>query len=131
MSENLQQSFLRFCKTNQFEINPKQVEVINLLENFISIKKKESIDNLIEKIVNHLESITPKNNVFLTRERHVQGVKNALKCLKNILKIDLNSFPELASEELRVAAKEIGSITNVIDAEEVLDDIFSNFCIGK
>jgi len=30
-----------------------------------------------------------------------------------------------------VAAKEIGSITNVIDAEEVLDDIFSNFCIGK
>ena len=97
----------------------------------ISVKKKESIDNLIEKIVNHLESITPKNNVFLTRERHVQGVKNALKCLKNILKIDLNSFPELASEELRVAAKEIGSITNVIDAEEVLDDIFSNFCIGK
>ena len=48
-----------------------------------------------------------------------------------ILKIDLNSFPELASEELRVAAKEIGSITNVIDVEEVLDDIFSNFCIGK
>ena len=40
MDENLQQSFLRFCKTNQFEINPKQVEIINLLENFISIKKR-------------------------------------------------------------------------------------------
>ena len=40
MDENLQQSFLSFCKTNQFEINPKQVEIINLLENFISIKKK-------------------------------------------------------------------------------------------
>jgi len=40
MSENLQQSFLRFCKTNQFEINPKQVEIINLLENFISTKKR-------------------------------------------------------------------------------------------
>jgi len=97
----------------------------------ISVKNEKSIDNLIEQIINHLESISPKNNVFLTRERHVQGVKNSLKCLKNILKIDLNSFPELASEELRVAAKEIGSITNVIDAEEVLDDIFSNFCIGK
>ncbi len=40
MDENLQQSFLRFCKANQFEINPKQVEIINLLENFISIKKR-------------------------------------------------------------------------------------------
>ena len=40
MDENLQQSFLRFCKTNQFEINPKQLEIINLLENFISTKKR-------------------------------------------------------------------------------------------
>ena len=40
MDENLQQSFLRFCKANQFEINPKQVEIINLLESFISIKKR-------------------------------------------------------------------------------------------
>ena len=40
MDENLQQSFLRFCKANQFEINPKQVEIINLLENFIFTKKK-------------------------------------------------------------------------------------------
>ena len=40
MDENLQQSFLKFCKTNQFEINHKQVEIINLLEKFISVKKK-------------------------------------------------------------------------------------------
>ena len=40
MDENLQQSFLRFCKINQFEINPKQVEIINLLEKFISTKKR-------------------------------------------------------------------------------------------
>ena len=97
----------------------------------VSVKREESIDNLIQKIVNHLETISPKNDVFLTRERHVQGVKKSIISLKNILKIDLNSSPELASEELRVAAKEIGSITNIIDAEQVLDDIFSNFCIGK
>ena len=39
MSDNLQKSFLRFFKINQFEINPKQVEVINLLEDFVSSKK--------------------------------------------------------------------------------------------
>ena len=40
MDEKLQESFLRFCKFNQFEINPKQVEIINLLEKFISTKKR-------------------------------------------------------------------------------------------
>ena len=40
MSNKLQQSFLRFCKINHYEINPKQVEIINILEKFITSKKK-------------------------------------------------------------------------------------------
>ena len=39
--------------------------------------------------------------------------------------------PEIVSENLRIVAKEIGNITNIIDVEEILDDIFSSFCIGK
>ena len=97
----------------------------------VSTKREETIDKLIDVIVDHLESMSPKNNVILTRERHVQAVRNALNSLKKTLKINLYFNPELASEELRVAAKEIGSITNIIDVEDVLDDIFSNFCIGK
>jgi tRNA modification GTPase len=97
----------------------------------VSTKREETINELIDVIVDHLESMSPKNNLILTRERHVQAVRNALNSLKKTLKINLNFYPELASEELRVAAKEIGSITNIIDVEDVLDDIFSNFCIGK
>ena len=97
----------------------------------VSTKREETIDILIDVIVDHLESMSPKNNIILTRERHVQAVRNALNSLKKTLKINLNLNPELASEELRVTAKEIGSITNIIDVEDVLDDIFSIFCIGK
>ena len=97
----------------------------------VSTKREETIDKLIDVIVDHLESMSPKNNIILTRERHVQAVRNALNSLKKTLKINLNLNPELASEELRVTAKEIGSITNIIDVEDVLDDIFSIFCIGK
>ena len=43
----------------------------------------------------------------------------------------LNVNPEIVSENLRIVAKEIGSMTNIIDVEEILDDIFSSFCIGK
>lgn len=37
----------------------------------------------------------------------------------------------LATEGLRYAIKSIGRITGQIDVEEVLDVIFSDFCIGK
>jgi tRNA modification GTPase len=38
---------------------------------------------------------------------------------------------ELAAEELRSAARDLGSITGAIETEEVLEAIFSEFCIGK
>ena len=65
-----------------------------------------------------------------TRKRHKQAVKKSICAMNNLLKIDLNINPELASK-LRIVAKEIGNITNVIDVEEILDDIFNSFCIGK
>jgi len=97
----------------------------------ISVKTHEGINELINVIVNHLQTLVPKENALLTRERHVQGVKKALFALKQISLFNLDSSPEIIAEELRIAATEIGNITNIIDVEEILDDIFNNFCIGK
>ena len=38
---------------------------------------------------------------------------------------------DMAAEELRLAASELGRITGAIDVEDVLDVLFSDFCIGK
>lgn len=38
---------------------------------------------------------------------------------------------DIATEELRIAAKELGQITGTIQVEEVLDVVFEEFCIGK
>ena len=97
----------------------------------ISVKENKGIDQLIKKIVNHLSFLAPKENALLTRERHVQAVKKAYDALKRVPLCNLNSMPELAAEDLRIAAVAIGSITNIIDVDEILDDIFSSFCIGK
>ena len=97
----------------------------------ISVKTHKGISELINIVVDHLKTLDPKENALLTRERHVQGVKKALFALKQISLINLDFSPELIAEDLRVAATEIGNITNIIDVEEILDDIFSNFCIGK
>jgi len=97
----------------------------------ISVKKNIGIDKLIKGIVNYLSTLDPKEEALLTRKRHVEAVKKSIEAMNDLLNIDLNINPELASENLRIVAKEIGNITNVIDVEEILDDIFSNFCIGK
>ena len=97
----------------------------------ISVKQNLGIDELINSIVNHLKSLAPKQDAYLTRKRHKEAIKRSIYHLNELHKFDLNTNPEIASENLRIVAKEIGSITNVIDVEEILDDIFSNFCIGK
>ena len=97
----------------------------------ISVKQNIGINELIEKIVSYFISLSPRESVYLTRLRHVDGVKNAIVALDRLNKINLNNNAELIAEELRVAAISIGSITKIIDVEEVLDDIFNSFCIGK
>ena len=97
----------------------------------ISVKKNMGIEKLIKIIVNHLNTLAPKADILLTRKRHKEAVKKSIKGLQDLCKVDLNINPELASENLRIVAKEVGNITNVIDVEEILDDIFNNFCIGK
>ena len=97
----------------------------------ISVKKNMGIDKLIKIIVNHLNTLAPKADILLTRKRHKEAVKKSIKGLQDLCKVDLNINPELASENLRIVAKEVGNITNVIDVEEILDDIFNSFCIGK
>ncbi len=97
----------------------------------ISVKDNKGIDKLTNAIVSHLKSLAPKQDALLTRKRHIEATKRSIHALNDLQKFDLNINPEIASENLRIVAKEIGSLTNIIDAEEILDDIFSSFCIGK
>ena len=97
----------------------------------ISVKDNIGIEDLIKLIVKHLKSLAPKEDVLLSRKRHIEAIKRSIYALNDLQKFDLNINPEIASENLRIVAKEIGNITNIIDAEEILDDIFNSFCIGK
>ena len=97
----------------------------------ISVKEKTGIDELINSIVSHLKSLAPKEDALLTRKRHIEAIKRSIYALYDVQKFDLNISPEIVSENLRIVANEIGNITNIIDVEEILDDIFSSFCIGK
>jgi tRNA modification GTPase len=65
----------------------------------------------------------------LTRARHREVLTEALTHLSSAQKQQHDLV--LAAEELRLAARALGRITGRVDVEDVLDIIFSSFCIGK
>jgi tRNA modification GTPase len=66
----------------------------------------------------------------LTRARHRRLVEEARDALNRAIAA-MDRGPELAAEDLRVATSAIGRLTGRIDVEDLLDEIFSSFCIGK
>lgn len=66
----------------------------------------------------------------LSRARHRQLVERALTSLEEALSL-LSSRPELAGAEVNRAIRALGELTGAVDIEDVLDRVFSQFCIGK
>ncbi|MDP6786638.1 MAG: tRNA uridine-5-carboxymethylaminomethyl(34) synthesis GTPase MnmE [Rhodospirillales bacterium] len=65
---------------------------------------------------------------LLTRQRHRQALEECRAGLGRFLAADA---PELAAEDLRLAARALGRITGRVGVEDMLDIIFRDFCIGK
>ena len=97
----------------------------------ISSKTNFGINILLEKIHSYLSSLEPKETSLITSERQISHAKKALSALNRINNLSIIEEPELIAEELRLASKHISNITSFINNEEVLDKIFSSFCIGK
>ena len=95
----------------------------------ISVKQNTGMDdlwNVIEQ--NVIDAMGSSSEVMLTRLRY----KTALKECGEALGRALNETElELKAEELRLAARALGKITGIVSTEDLLDVIFSSFCIGK
>jgi len=65
----------------------------------------------------------------VTRQRHARVLSEALGHLDRATRT--LDRPELAAEDLRLAARALERISGRIGAEDVLDVIFASFCIGK
>jgi tRNA modification GTPase len=110
-----------------FKKNIKDFDEKSILE--ISIKKNINLDQIFDLIKNKIEKNIPSTyQPFITNERYRVALKNIILDLENF---SLKKEIELASEDLRFAAREIGKINGKVDIENILDVIFSNFCIGK
>lgn len=68
---------------------------------------------------------------FSARTRHLEALDLATAHLATAAGLCNQAQAELAAEELRLAHNAVGSITGHMDADALLGQIFSSFCIGK
>ena len=95
----------------------------------ISLTNNTNTSELLKKLEEKILEIIPsQNSPLITQERYRIALKNSVENLTNF---SLQKNIELAAEDLRMTAREIGKITGKIDVENILDVIFSRFCIGK
>ena len=95
----------------------------------ISARTGEGIDALVAAIADKARGRLTPGAAALTRERHATALRDCLAALRRFL--EAPEDPELAAEDLRLAARALGRITGRVDVEDILDVIFSEFCIGK
>ncbi|WP_204112592.1 tRNA uridine-5-carboxymethylaminomethyl(34) synthesis GTPase MnmE [Shimia biformata] len=101
-------------------------------EDAVSGKTGQGVDALVAEITRQLSSRAQESGIA-TRERHRLAMQRASACL-NAARSVLESGPDLydiAAEELRTAIRALDSIVGRVDVENLLDEIFSSFCIGK
>ena len=103
-------------------------------EDMLSVSAKDGIglsefESWLESVIQDLNRTS--SSVMLTRVRHQQAVRQALEHLKASLELSVNDQTELVAEEFRSATSALSRILGHVDIEDVLDNIFTSFCIGK
>ncbi|MCC8400149.1 MAG: tRNA uridine-5-carboxymethylaminomethyl(34) synthesis GTPase MnmE [Rickettsia endosymbiont of Gnoriste bilineata] len=100
----------------------------------ISIKDNIGMDSLLKEIENIARNIAGLTETpHITRQRQRAFIEKALEYLKKFNNENFNGENDLvlATEDVRMAIRSLSNVTGKISVEEVLGEIFSNFCIGK
>lgn len=99
----------------------------------ISAKQHTHINQLIDLLTNIIQtSEISKNNIIITNTRHYEALVNAEKAIIRIIEgIKQNTSGDFLSQDIRECIHYLGEITGEITTDDVLGNIFKNFCIGK
>ena len=106
-------------------------DVVNLLQ--ISAKTGSGIEILRQILAtSQRDLLGDSDTTLVTNQRHVQALSDARTSLLRVQEgLALGLPTDLAAQDIREAIYHIGSIVGEISTDEVLGNIFRNFCIGK
>ena len=99
---------------------------------YISAKTGEGIDSLVDTLKKCLDLPESEAGGFMARSRHLHALAKVHGFLSQGLRqLELGGSLELLAEELRLAQEALAVITGEFAADDLLGEIFADFCIGK
>jgi tRNA modification GTPase len=96
---------------------------------YLSAKTGDGVELLKQHLLNIAGYQQNAEGVFMARARHLEALRQVNEHLQQAQK-NMNQA-ELLAEELRLAQEALSSITGEFTPDDLLDEIFSKFCIGK
>ncbi len=118
-------------KLSEVEIKNLQSAIYNL--QLLSAKTGLGVEELQNKLLNFVNTGALRNNeTIVTNSRHYDAMLKALEEITKVQEgIDNNLSGDLLAIDIRQALYYFGEITGEISNDELLGNIFANFCIGK
>ncbi|TXB65795.1 tRNA uridine-5-carboxymethylaminomethyl(34) synthesis GTPase MnmE [Vicingus serpentipes] len=100
---------------------------------FTSAKELQNIDNIKEQLYHFVkDGVLQNTDVIVTNARHFEALSKANESLIKVLEgLDVNITGDFLAMDIRQALHQLGEITGEITTDDLLDNIFSKFCIGK
>ncbi|SNR36904.1 tRNA uridine-5-carboxymethylaminomethyl(34) synthesis GTPase MnmE [Lutibacter flavus] len=113
------------------EITNLKTQFSNLI--ILSAKEKTGIHELTNTLTHLVNKGALSNNeTIVSNSRHFEALNNAYTSIKEVQKgIDQNISTDLFAIDIRQALFHLGEITGEVTTEDLLGNIFANFCIGK
>jgi tRNA modification GTPase len=121
---------------NKVDLKNTNQNLINQLEKFeiieISANHIDSVSSLKKRLVNEINILNPYTDTVISNSRHYEALMKALKAIEEVnmgLKSEISG--DLLSVDIRKSIEHLAEITGEITNDDVLGNIFANFCIGK
>jgi len=99
----------------------------------LSAKKRENIDGLLNMLLDMVNIGSIKHqDVIISNIRHYNALKSASESLERVSDGLSSNLPtDLLAQDIREVLHYLGEITGEVTTDEILGNIFRNFCIGK
>ncbi|MGN6641034.1 MAG: tRNA uridine-5-carboxymethylaminomethyl(34) synthesis GTPase MnmE, partial [Mucilaginibacter sp.] len=116
-------------------LSEKQLSALLQAENTVTISAKEKlyIDDLKQKIYSSaVKYQLSGDETLVTNIRHLEALQKTQEALSRLLGgIDTQVTSDFLAMDIKQALHYLGEITGTVTTDDLLDNIFSKFCIGK
>ena len=125
--QNLEKTIKDWCKAHN--LKPRSIIATSLKKN--PTESKVRTEAVLSEIGKSFSSDL-QGKTYVTNLRHYQALRDAQSSIERVFAaLDANLPTDLLAQDLRQATDDLGSIIGEISSQDVLNNIFANFCIGK